>query len=327
MIKIKNIYYMLSYAYSVLQEDGYKSILTEEFDHAADLFSAILDAGISTQIKRGLARDYIEKSEEVSVPVGKINISASIRRLTFLKSQLNCTFDEFSEDILINQIIKSTMLLLIKSKDVKIKRRKSLKKLSIRFQRNNITYRMLINVCYLVVNGLLMSDSDGSKKFMTYLDDQNMYRLYEKFVLNFYKRHYPQFKPNASEIKWHVEDEVIDFLPKMKSDITLVYGGKVFIIDTKWYGHSLQINSMYNNQTYHSANLYQIFTYVKNRDTLGTGDVSGALLYAKTDEVIFPDEVITIGGNRFFIKTLDLNKDFDAIRLQLDHLVTEWLEM
>ena len=40
MIKIKNIYYMLSYAYSVLQEDGYKSILTEEFDHVADLFAA-----------------------------------------------------------------------------------------------------------------------------------------------------------------------------------------------------------------------------------------------------------------------------------------------
>ena len=63
MIKIQNIYYMLAYAYQVLNEQGYKSIATEEFENTADLFSAILAKGLSTQIKRGLGKEYIPKTE------------------------------------------------------------------------------------------------------------------------------------------------------------------------------------------------------------------------------------------------------------------------
>lgn len=51
MIKIKNIYYMLVYAFNVLNEEGYKKVGTEEFDNIADLLSAILVKGVSTQIK------------------------------------------------------------------------------------------------------------------------------------------------------------------------------------------------------------------------------------------------------------------------------------
>ena len=42
MIRIQNIYYMLSYAFQVLNEDGYKQVATEEFENAAELCTAIL---------------------------------------------------------------------------------------------------------------------------------------------------------------------------------------------------------------------------------------------------------------------------------------------
>lgn len=45
----------------------------------------------------------------------------------------------------------------------------------------------------------------------------------------------------------------------------------------------------YDKTTLHSGNVYQIFTYVKNQDTANTGNVSGMLLYAKTEEAITPD--------------------------------------
>lgn len=41
-------------------------------------------------------------------------------------------------------------------------------------------------------------------------------------------------------------------------------------------------------QTLISGNLYQIYTYVKNYDNDNTGNVSGLLLYAKTDEELEP---------------------------------------
>ena len=69
-------------------------------------------------------------------------------------------------------------------------------------------------------------------------------------------------------------------------------------------------------------NMYQIFTYVKNSDKNNTGNVSGILLYAKTDETVLPDEKpFNIGGNNFSVKTLDLNTEFSEISNQLDEII------
>ena len=60
MIPIRNVYYMLAYAFQVLNEQGYKDVATEEFENVAELCAAILIKGISIQLKRGLNREYIE---------------------------------------------------------------------------------------------------------------------------------------------------------------------------------------------------------------------------------------------------------------------------
>ena len=57
-IYIKNIYYMLSYAFKVLNEKGYKKIEAESFENTADLLSEILIIGVTRQIKQGLVKDW-----------------------------------------------------------------------------------------------------------------------------------------------------------------------------------------------------------------------------------------------------------------------------
>ena len=163
-----------------------------------------------------------------------------------------------------------------------------------------------------------MTEQDGSRKLARYVDDQRMHRLYEKFVLEYYRRHYPQFNASAAHIDWDVEGGEIEYLPVMKSDITLRYQGKTLIIDTKYYERTMQTNILFNSRTLHSHNMYQIFTYVKNMDAANSGNISGLLLYAKTDEDIVPDSDYIIGGNRISVKTLDLNTDFSDIAQKLD---------
>ena len=105
----------------------------------------------------------------------------------------------------------------------------------------------------------------------------------------------------------------------MQSDIMLKNGGNILIIDAKYYAHSVQ--NRFNKATLHSANLYQIFTYVKNKQEElrdSQYNVSGMLLYAKTDESIAPDNTYLMSGNRISVKTLNLNCGFDDIRRQLD---------
>ena len=206
MIPIQNIYYMLSYAFQVLNEQGYKNIATEQFNNTGELMAAILEKGIAIQIKRGLGKEYIPQTEALSSLRGKIDIAESIKTQSMLRKQLICTYDEFSVNSIMNRIIKSTVELLLRS-NISKQRKKNLRKLmvyfsevdfidlytvnwNVQYNRNNQTYRMLISICYLVVKGLLQTQSNGHTKLMDFLDEQRMCRLYEKFILEYYRREF-----------------------------------------------------------------------------------------------------------------------------------------
>ena len=344
MIPVKNIYYMLSYAFQTLNEQGYKNLATEDFDNAGDLCAAILIRGISYQLKRGLGREYISETDTISAIRGKIEITESIKNQSMIRSQMVCTYDEFSVNSPLNQIIKSTVMLLLKA-DISKVRKKELRKLmvyfddvslvdvrsinwSINYNRNNQSYRMLISICYLVVKGLLQSNTSGGTKLMDFLDEQRMCRLYEKFILEYYKKHYPQIRTAASQIDWALDDGISTMLPMMQSDIMLSYKegdiDKTLIIDAKYYTHTLQ--EQYNVHTLQSNNLYQIFTYVKNQAAKG-GEVSGMLLYAKTDEEVYPNNEYHMSGNKIIVRTLDLYQSFELIAGQLDEIINHYFDV
>ena len=93
------------------------------------------------------------------------------------------------------------------------------------------------------------------------------------------------------------------------------------ILNAEEYYESLKDWSKFNKHTLHSANLYQIFTYVKNKEyelREKEHTVSGMLLYAKTDEEIYPNNVYQMSGNQITVRTLDLNLPFTEIAEQLD---------
>ena len=288
------------------------------------------------QLKQGLYREYIEKHDTLPLLKGKLDIRETIRNRVQRKSVLSCEFDELGENNIFNQIIKTTACILVREKTVSRIRKLQLKSLlpffngvdevnpftirwnMLRYQRSNQTYKMLMNICFFVLDGMLMTDESGAYKMATF-SDEHMNRLFEKFVLEYYKVHHKDVSANTEHIEWDIDLEkspVIDFLPAMKTDITLRKDNHVLIIDTKYYGSTLQYN--FNKATIHSNNLYQVFSYVKNEDIGNTGDVEGVLLYAKTQEEISPDLDAFFGKNRIRVKTLDLNKEFMDIARQLD---------
>ena len=339
-ILIRNIYHMLSYAFQELRKNNYENITKEDFEHILDIFAEILYRGVSEQLKQGLYKEYIVRHETLSIMRGRLDINGTIRNIIQRKRCLDCEYDELSINNQLNSILKSTMLLLVRSEDVNTKRKRQLRSIlpffndvdecdlrnvrwsAMRFQRNNRSYRMLMNICYFIVDCSLLTTESGNLRMPTF-SDEHMSRLFERFVLNYYKRHYPSLKANADAIKWNIvegdESEGLDLLPSMQSDITLHGAEHTLIIDTKYYSSMMQ--SQYDKRSIHSGNLYQIFTYVKNRDKEHRGNVSGLLLYAQTDEDIVPKVDTTIDGNRIMVRSLNLNQDFCAIEQQLRDIV------
>ena len=339
-ILIKNIYYMLSYAFGALNKGKYEDLAIETFDEMYDLLADIFCKGIGVQLKRGLYREYISRVDDLSTMRGKLNFSGTIRNHLLKTRVLTCEYDEFSENNIYNQIIKSTVMILLKNLKLKSKYKEELKKQmiffsevdeinltrvrwsDIKFQRNNKVYRVIISICQLITEGMLMTTDKGSYKLANFIDEQRMSKLYEKFVLEYYKKHFPELKVTSSQISWFLDDGMRAMLPKMQSDIHIQKDNKVLIIDTKYYSSTTQ--KRFDKYTIHSNNLYQIFTYVKNKD-YEFGDeehcVSGMILYAKTEEQMNPNVVYQMHGNQITVKTLDLNREFNEISKQLNEIV------
>lgn len=346
-IFIKNVYWMLAYAFTVLRQQEYKTVEKEEFENIHSLFAAILAGGISRQLKQGLYREYVNHKENLLTIRGKIDIPGTINNRNARKQQVACEFDDLSENNILNQIIKTTAFLLMRDENVKAEYRIALKKEMlffanvaeinlksirwnmIRFQRNNQSYRMLVSICQLVLEGMLMTTDSGKYKLASFLDEQEMSRLYEKFILEFYRKECPEIKASASQIDWALDDGDGTYLPTMQSDIMLSKGNKVLIIDAKYYTRTMQ--DYYNVSKLHSGNLYQIFTYVKNKDKdKKFGDqphkVSGMLLYAKTDETEQPNDYkYLMGNNTIVVRTLDLNQEFSMIKEDLLKIAKDYV--
>ena len=344
-IFIRNVYYMLSYAFRILRQEDYRRVAAESFDNIHALFAAILEIGVSRQLKQGLYREYIPVREERTVMRGKLQMEESLRLQMQQTQRLLCEYDEFSEDNLYNQILKTTLDCLIRSKDIDRQRRQNLQRLVVFFgevslirtdsipwkrliyQRSNRNYELLLNLCYLLLHGMLQTTEDGNYRLQHFGDD-HMERLYERFLLAYYQQHHPELHPAAPHIPWNLTckpDEImLRFLPYMRSDLVLQNGEKRVIIDAKYYEESMSLN--FQKSTLRSAHLYQIYTYVKNLDSLHTGDVSGVLLYAKTSEDgLFPNcPPFIMDGNRIGVRTIDLNCEFQMITEQLEDIVKEF---
>lgn len=105
---------MLSYAFTTLNQGGYEEIATEEFENMHNLFAAILSKGIGRQLKQGLYREYQNRREDTTASRGKIDMPGTIQNRLARKRVLTCEYDELSENNLLNQILKTTVLLLLR---------------------------------------------------------------------------------------------------------------------------------------------------------------------------------------------------------------------
>ena len=338
--KVRNIYYMLCYSFygEKLNEKETSELGSEAFENIYNLFSLLLCLLLKKQVKKGLYKDYNYISNDINLIKGKININETISKGLLSKKRVVCEFDEYNENCLLNQVIKTTIYYLLKSNKIGISVKEELKKMSvyfnsvdlleirnikwghIRFNRNNISYKYIVDLCKLILNGLIVSDKKGNNKYKEFLDDVKISTLYENFIKSYYRKHYPEL--NASSKKLYLTDKpIVDFIPMMKTDITLEYNEKMLIIDAKFYNKILKENYINPKcKTISNNNLYQIIAYVDNQDPYKTGNVYGMLLYAQTvDE---PSISITqnLNKHKIMVRTLDLNEAWELIKQRLNNI-------
>ncbi len=338
--KVKNIYYMLCYSFygELLNEKDEAKLGSEAFDNIYNLFSLLLCLILKKEVKKGLHREYIGTNDELGTIRGKININETINKNSLTRKKIYCEFDEYNENCLLNRVIKTTMYYLIKSNKIGKVSKESIKKLlnyfnkvdiieiktikwdQIKFNRNNISYKYIVDLCKLILNGLIVSDKNGNNKFKEFLDDTRISAIYENFIKEYYRKHYPEL--NACSKKLYLTDKPLtSYIPMMKTDITLTYEERMLIIDAKFYNKILRDNYLNTRcKTISNNNLYQILTYVDNQDPLKKGNVYGMLLYAQTTDEPSIELKDELNKHTIIVRTLNLNESWDSIKTRLNNI-------
>lgn len=346
-VPIKNVLYMFSYVWDKVSFKEYTNLNGEDDFDCANILSTLFLINVKNVIKKGLYKEYNEINEEIRGIRGKIDFKNSLNNLSFNNAKAFCSYDTLNENNIINQIIKTTALKLYRAKGINEENRKKINNVllvfnqveiieikdvtfDIKYNKNNLYTKYLINVCELINNSLMLSENKGIYKFINILDDdKTMQNIYEMFIYKFYKYHLEekQKKYNVryqSQIEWNLLNGNDEILPKMRLDIMLENEEKIVIIDTKYYSDYLS-NYRDGKATLISSNMYQMYTYMNQINS--NKFTTGMLLYPLNNKAIDEKyDVKIINGNqvqdaKFRIRTIDLSKKWDQIEEELLEII------
>lgn len=332
-IPIRNVYFLLSYAWDLLEEARELAVGTEDIPRVEDLLARLLVHGTQRLLRRGIDRGYIPQSDVLATIRGRIDFEASTRRLLLEHGKVQCNFEEFLPDLLHNRILKETLKALgsypglgtpQKTEIHAVLRRMEgighipLRKAhfaQVRLHRNNAHYRLLMHLCELVHDNLLVNEETGERFFRDFLrDKRQMAKLFERFVARFYAK---ELNPGAwtvraqEQIHWDCPTP-ISLLPDMNADAVLRGDGRTVIVECKFYQNTLQASLWSQQPKIRSAHLYQLMTYIRNLALVQPGQaVEGLLVYPAVEVDLL--EELSLSGHRVRVCTIDLSRTWDEI--------------
>lgn len=347
-IPIKNLFYMLCYAWNILDIKDDINVEKDEFTDAYDLLARIFTYGIEKLIKNGFHRSYVGVCEDLSTIRGKINLTQTIKNGNLFDKRIYCEYDEYLPNDCFNQILKFTIDKLVKNENINQSTKNKLKKYStffneidkleptktnrrkIIFNKNNVIYKLLINASLMLYDNTMVNEESGNETFKDFFREEQMQKVFELFLLNFYKinldRHI--YHVHAPKIDWHMEkdaetiwDGIFDVettLTDRRTDIVVENRelNSQVIIDAKYYQNTFATAYMNNDdQRIRTAHINQVRGYVL--DSEYDGNKIGALIYPMTTSDLQKGKIFPIEGANIIVKTVNLNVGWKNIETDL----------
>lgn len=198
---IENAWSMLKYLYFELRQ--FKEVDLEGIETLDNLYALVLCHWCTALAKEGLYKEYvIVENDELTSPKGQINIQETISRQTLQRGVIVCTYDELSDDVLMNRILKGSLQYFLYdpeiSDSVKAKIQKTLmayngigtvdikyvKWKELKYDNGNLRYRHLLETCQNCLIERQMEKSYGLD------DDRRLYLLFKKQMIKYIQEKY-----------------------------------------------------------------------------------------------------------------------------------------
>ena len=358
-IPIRNVWHMLLYAWNEVPQNELRGwVLKEAFVEQAPtldtLLASVLIRLVQQRLRIGLGHEYIDEAGTLRGLRGRINFGETIKQHALERGQLICEFQGFRVNSLKNQIIRSTLARLIKVgrfgpepaqvREIQQRLRRVLRDLDgidfveltpdlIRRQLytrggHDHDYRLMLSICDLIVQRQMPADVEAHTTGIVPLINRELlvlYRVYERFVANFYRLHLRDWEVSAQKrLEWHAA-ESNERLPLMIPDIVLQEktgtARRMIVLDTKFTAQSL-VENQWGKAVFDSSHLYQLYAYLKSQEHVSEvhRKAEGILLYPAvqnqfSEKARLQDQVIRI-------ESVDLAAPWQEIERRLMELVT-----
>ena len=312
----------------------------DQMERVHDLLGKVLAEGTFRLIRRGIDRGYREVREDLAGIRGKIAVGETAKRALRARGQVTCDYEELSHDVLHNRILRSTLRSLMRlpdlHSDVRAEVRSAYAKLGgvtlvplrrlvfqqVQLDHNRRYYRFLLSVCWLIHEQLLVDEQSGEATF-TAVSEERMERLYEDFIIEFYRREQNRYRVNnrGRTIAWASEgtlDQHRSKLPRMEADVILEAPSRRIIMDAKYYREAL--GGRYGGKL-RSNNLFQLLAYLRNREATVTQGArhEGMLLYPTVDASVEVD--VCLEGFSIRARSIDLAQSWHNIHQDMLDLI------
>lgn len=338
-VPIKNIYYIILYAWDRVKD---KSVILpkgiEEIDSMNDVLLDLFLNEVEELTRKSLRREYVSNVHQSRFIKGKINISETIRQTN---QMIVSEYDEFDLNHELNQILKTYLQKLYY---VDTSQKKRIRRLLINFEsvetieitfnmlkriiynRLNVEYRFPIEIGGLLYEQAIPSEIGGALSFYEIMEDEEvMSNLFENFIFNYYRFHYPEFVVGRRIYRWNLKpigNSNYGLIPTMNTDVEVETPTTKIIIDAKYYRSAFTKN--HEKKSFRSDNMYQIKAYM-NKQSSTEKQIKGILMYP-SNHYEFDEQFHDEDGNILAFKTINLEKNWESIKNDLAEIFIDYVE-
>ena len=286
------------------------------------MLALALTAAARRAFARGLLHGYIEEEESLYTVRGRIRFDEQLRHRFDVPLPVEVRYDEFTDDILANRLVKAATHRLGRMTLRSSQARRGLGWIAgmldntspeeflpkevpeVKFDRLNEHYRDVVGLSRLILRHSAFEADRGAVRANGFLMDMN--QVFQEFLTTALRESLPASDKTFGER--YIGSLDYDGDIKLRPDLTWWDGGACrFVGDAKY---KRVVDSRIPN-----ADLYQLLAYVTALDL-----PRGMLVYARGDDVTEVEYQVRHAGKTLEVATLDLEQPLDRILEQVKGL-------
>lgn len=318
-LDVPRLMFLLGYATS---PDGWKHFVAT-FDEVDDVLSAIA-SGFSWHatwaLDRGVLRGYVHRDEREIALRGRVRFGDHLARSGGLALPTEVSYDDFTEDVIENRMLRTASSLLLRLPRVPEQARRRLLRLRAllgevselwigsgvdapAITRLNERYAPALALAQLVLAGASIGSGVGTTASTTFVFDMN--KVFEDFVTIALGQ---SLTRHGGELRSQVTQERLSRHIALKPDLAWRRDGRWdAVLDVKY-------KPLYDKR-FPNADAYQMLAY-----TLAYGLEKGWLVYAREPHQQSVEHEIPSAGKTLVVTALDVGREPDDLLAEVDAL-------